>query len=159
MPGKSARAQSESVRFVPERFDGSEPDARGSLPQTIFRESRGVKGHQARRHTMLLPENPEVAFRSAAGVKNWSWSHEYCGIEEVSLSLPTSGSNRLFLLRNDFQFIRSKDLLDLVAGMNGPWANGIEFGIRLPVMESFARLARFFHRQRQIVMSVSVSRR
>jgi hypothetical protein len=48
------------------------------------------------------------------------------------------------LLRNQLQLIRSQNFSDLVAGVDGPWPGGIEPGIRFPVIEGLARLARFF---------------
>src|SRR5215469_14497841 len=60
------------------------------------------------------------------------------------------------ILLHDLQLIRRENFLDLVSGVDGPGAGGVELGIGLPVTESFARLAGFFESQSQIVVGVGV---
>ena len=67
--------------------------------------------------------------------------------DAVEINLPAIHHAQLVIFQN---------LLDLVAGVDGPGADGIELDVGAPVAQSGARLAKFFVGEREIVVSVGV---
>src|ERR1700687_5752868 len=58
---------------------------------------------------------------------------------------------------NQLQRVGLQDTLDLAAGMDCPWAGGVELYVSLPMLERLARFTDLLVGQRQIVMRIGVS--
>src|SRR5271154_2036737 len=57
---------------------------------------------------------------------------------------------------NQLERVGLQNALNLIAGVHRPGTGGVEFDIRLPVLQSLARLARFFVGERKVVVRVCV---